>query len=105
MMTDLTLTNRHTMALGTGFWQPEQRELTEPYVDRFFAEILPATAGRTGDMAQRLATWAYPGYAVEQSTVDSTDQVLARDGVPAGLRRALIAARDELRIALRARSR
>jgi aminopeptidase N len=104
MMADETATNRHLEALCRGFWQPEQAELTAPYVSRYFAEILPATAGRSGEFAGRLADWSFPGYAVSAGTVAAAEALLARDDLAAGVRRALATGRDELRIALAARS-
>ncbi|BCJ31990.1 aminopeptidase N [Actinocatenispora sera] len=104
MMTDETLTNRHLEALSRGFWQPEQAELTAPYVPRYFAEILPATAGRSGELAGRLAGWSFPGYAVSATTVAAAETLLARDDLVAAVRRALATGRDETRIALAARS-
>ena len=41
---DATLSNRLVEATADGFWQPEQLELTRPYVARYFAEM-PAMAG------------------------------------------------------------
>jgi len=104
MLTDRTLTNRHLEALARGFWQPEQAELTEPYLDRWFAEILPATAHRSGELAGRLAGWSFPGYAVSAATVRAAEDLLARHDLAPGVRRALATGRDELRIALAART-
>ncbi|BCJ33770.1 aminopeptidase [Actinocatenispora thailandica] len=104
MMHDETLTNRHLEALARGFWQPEQSALTAPYVERYFADILPATADRSGELAGRLAGWSFPGYAVSAGTVAAAEALLARDDLAAGVRRALATGRDELRIALAARS-
>jgi aminopeptidase N len=103
LMTDAGLSNRQIEMLGLGFWQPEQADLTAAYVTRFATGILPAAALRSREMATLLTRVAFPRYAIEQSTVDSVDALLAGD-LDAGVRRALVSARDETRVALRGRA-
>ncbi|MGA8113217.1 MAG: ERAP1-like C-terminal domain-containing protein, partial [Actinocatenispora sp.] len=105
MMTDRSLTNRRIEALGRGFWQPEQRALTAPYVSRFFAEIVPACADRSTEMTSLLATVAYPRFDVDPGTLEAAAALLDRAGLPAALHRAVATHRDELRVALAARDR
>jgi aminopeptidase N len=104
IMTDTTLSNRLVEANAAGFWQPEQEELTESYVERYFAEI-PATAGRrTAWTADQVAKLAFPHYAVAERTRELAAALLARDDLAPGLRRVVTDADDDLRRAWAARS-
>ncbi|GAA4206726.1 aminopeptidase N [Actinocatenispora rupis] len=103
LLTDTDLPNRHSEALARGFWQPEQADLTAPYVARFFAEIVPAAAPRTTEMGWRLVADSFPRYAVAPDTVAATEALLAGD-LTAGVRRGLTEHRDELVVAVRARA-
>ncbi|MEV5690289.1 aminopeptidase N [Micromonospora globbae] len=98
------LSNRLVEATAAGFWQPEQAELTAEYVDRYFADM-PATARRrTAWTAERVASLAYPRYAVAQSTREAAAALLARDDLTPGLRRVVTDADDDMRRALVART-
>ncbi|GIG92799.1 aminopeptidase N [Plantactinospora endophytica] len=102
---DTGLSNRLLEATAAGFWQPEQSELTESYVDRYFAEMPAAAQRRTPWVADRVAALAYPRYAVAARTRELAAALLARDDLPAGLRRVVVDADDDLRQALDARRR
>lgn len=90
-------------AAADGFWQPSQLELTAAYVERYFAEIagMPADRGQTA--AAAIARAAYPRYAIEPSTLELADRLLARADLDDNLRRVLVDQTDDLRIALSAR--
>ncbi|HEY3505340.1 MAG TPA: aminopeptidase N [Actinocatenispora sp.] len=103
LLTDTDLPNRHTQALGRGFWHPEQTELTAGYVPRFFAEIVTAAAPRTTEMGWRLVADAFPRYAIGAETVAASEKLLAGD-LPTGVRRGLMEHRDALVVAVRARA-
>ncbi|MEU5567333.1 aminopeptidase N [Micromonospora musae] len=98
------LSNRLVEAAAEGFWQPEQAELTAPYVDRFFAEMPAAARLRTPWSADRVAGRAFPRYAVAQPTREAAAALLARDDLTPGLRRVVTDADDDLRRALLART-
>ncbi|MEV0157504.1 aminopeptidase N [Micromonospora sp. NPDC050686] len=98
------LSNRLVEAAAEGFWQPEQAELTGPYVERYFAEMPGAARLRTAWVAERVAALAFPRYAVAQPTREAAAALLARDDLTAGLRRAVTDADDDLRRALVART-
>jgi aminopeptidase N len=100
-----TLSNRITQAYADGFWQPEQTALTEEYVDRYFAEIPAATAGRSSWTAERLASGAYPRLAVSARTRRSAAELLAVPGLSATLSRVVLDADDDMARALAARGR
>jgi aminopeptidase N len=101
--TDATLSNRLAEANAAGFWQPEQAELTESYVERYFAEMPATSRLRTAWSADRVAGLAFPRYAVAPRTRELATALLARDDLVPGLRRVVIDADDDLRRALAAR--
>ncbi|MFC5946199.1 ERAP1-like C-terminal domain-containing protein, partial [Micromonospora harpali] len=98
------LSNRLVEAAAQGFWQPEQVELTGPYVERYFADMPAAARRRTPWVADQVAADAYPRYAVAQPTRELAAALLARDDVAPGLRRVVTDADDDLRRALVART-
>ncbi|MFV2125078.1 aminopeptidase N [Micromonospora sp. LOL_013] len=105
IVTDTRLSNRLVEAYAEGFWQPEQTELTAPYVDRYFADLPAATRRRTAWLADRVAESAFPQFAVSERTRAAATAMLARDDLTAGLRRVVTDATDELDRALAARRR
>ncbi|MEU4369103.1 aminopeptidase N [Micromonospora chersina] len=98
------LSNRLVEATAEGFWQPEQAELTAGYVERYFADMPEAARLRTPWTADRVATLAFPRYAVAQPTRDMAAALLARDDLTPGLRRRVVDLDDDLRRALVART-
>ena len=103
--TDARLSNYELYALCEGFWQPEQSELTEPYVARYFREV-PATASiRSGWLAQSAALLSFPVFAVEPSTLALAERTLAGKDLSAGVRRSIVDCTDDLRRALAVRQR
>ncbi|KNX36317.1 aminopeptidase N [Luteipulveratus halotolerans] len=86
--------------LASGFWRVSQRDLLEPYAERYFADV-PAMAGWVGqDALQRLAGLAFPWPLVSTATRDAADAALAQDLTPA-VRRAVVDERSRLDDALR----
>ncbi|MCW2504216.1 MAG: Membrane alanyl aminopeptidase, partial [Actinomycetia bacterium] len=95
---------RLTAATAAGFWHPEQAAVTDPYVERYFAE-LPALAERQGPSAvAQIARAAYPRYAVTPRTLDLAHQMLARDDLDPVFRRITDDATDDLRRSLTCRA-
>jgi aminopeptidase N len=105
IMRDAALPNYELYALAEGFWEPDQRALTDPYVPRYFAEIAATAQLRAGWVVDRLALLAYPWTAVDEATLTATDELLSRSDVPSGIRRSVIDAGDDLRrtVAIRRR--
>ncbi|MER7460184.1 aminopeptidase N [Micromonospora sp. NPDC126480] len=104
VVADTELSNRLVEATAEGFWQPEQAELTAPYVARYFADMPAAARLRTPWVADRIASLAFPRYAVAQTTREAVADLLARDDLTPGLRRRLVDRDDDLRRALVART-
>ncbi|MFG2058876.1 aminopeptidase N [Micromonospora sp. NPDC048930] len=98
------LSNRLVEATAEGFWQPEQAELTAGYVARYFADMPAAARLRTPWTADRVATLAFPRYAVAEPTRELAAALLARDDLTPGLRRRVVDLDDDLRRALVART-
>jgi aminopeptidase N len=95
---------RLLVATAEGFWQPEQDELTEQYVPRYFAQMPAAVARRPAGSSIMLSLAAFPQYAVSARAVSEAEALLARDDVPAQVRRVVVDSVDELRRALAARA-
>ncbi|HET9517539.1 MAG TPA: aminopeptidase N, partial [Actinoplanes sp.] len=90
-------------ATAEGFWQPEQHELTEPYVQRYFAELPDVVSRRSSWLAERLAEQAYPALAVSARTRQYAAELLARPELSAVLRRVVQDQDDDMARALAAR--
>jgi aminopeptidase N len=102
---DAQLSNYEVYALAEGFWQPEQGEVTAPYVDRYFAEIAQTAELRHGWVVAQVAGLAYPRTAVSHTTLGRSDALLARSDLDSGIRRSVVDAADDLRRALASRER
>ncbi|SFC95247.1 aminopeptidase N [Nocardioides terrae] len=89
--------NYEVLAAGAGLWRGGQEALTEPYVDRYFAE-LPGTAKvRSGWVLADAAEAFFPATSISRTTLDKA-LTLAEDPDLAGpLRRRLTDAADQLR--------
>jgi aminopeptidase N len=99
------LSNHLASATMAGFWIASQRELTRPYVDRYFAEIAGIWTSRTFDTAATITQMLFPDGIIEQSTLDKVDAYLAGGNPTPPLRRALAEGRDGLVRALAARAK
>ena len=93
-----------TGAAMSGFHWWVQSDLLEPYVDRYFKQLPTIFDTRDNEFAQRYFSNLFPGYRVEQSTLDQAQAVLDAHGerIPT-LRRQLREAIDDLERAIRCR--
>lgn len=87
-------------ATAEGFFLPEQGELTEPFVQRFFAEINEVARFRMGWSLGQVVLRAFPASASSRVTLDLAECVLASTDLDPGVRRPLIEATDALRRAV-----
>ncbi|GLY01477.1 MULTISPECIES: aminopeptidase N [Actinoplanes] len=101
---DASLSNRLAELTAAGFWQPEQRELLEPYVERYFAEMPAMMRIRSGMSAEKTAGAAYPDVAVSERTRELAAGLLADPRANAILRRVVQDADDDMRRALVSRA-
>jgi aminopeptidase N len=97
---DATVSNRIAESAAAGFWQPEQLPLTEPYVERYFADMPAMMRIRSGFSAERVALLAYPSVVVEARTRQLAAELLDRPDLPTILRRVVTDADDDVRRAL-----
>jgi aminopeptidase N len=104
IMRDPTLSNYQLWSLAEGFWQPEQAELTAPYVERFFAEM-PDAAKLRGDLAlDVLLRFFYPRYAASEQTLELAAALVAREDISLPLQRRVADGTDDLRRVVNARA-
>ena len=91
-------------ALAEGFWQPEQVDITELYIARFFTELLAACQLREEQVAAPMAQALYPRYAATPATLDLAATLLSRGTLPVPVRRKVIDCTDDLRRTIAART-
>ena len=100
------LPNAIQTAIIGGFAHPDQRELLEPYVERYFAMLEQVWASRTNETAQNLVVGLYPTVLADARLLEATDAWLtAAADAPAALRRLVSESRDGVARALRAQAR
>jgi aminopeptidase N len=97
---DITLSMMR--AVINGFHQTDQEPLLEPYVDRYFAEVLPFWERRELDLGLAFTGGMYPRI-YEKRIVRATDDLLSKE-VPPPVRRQLIEAKDETERVIRGRA-
>jgi aminopeptidase N len=86
-------------ATADGFFLPGQEAVTQPYVQRYFAEVGATAEFRHGWALGRTALQAFPRLAVSEETVRLAEATLRTDLADA-LRRELVDSLDQLRRAL-----
>ena len=99
------LPNATFRATLSGFADPDQRSLTEPFRDPYFAVLADIWREWSSDMAQRFVAIGYTICPISQETITITDDYIARTQPPAALRRLLVEGRDDVARALRCRER
>jgi aminopeptidase N len=102
---DESLPNAVQAAIIGGFWNAEQTELCEDYVEKYFEVIGDVWRNRTSEMAQQIVIGLYPTLLVSPRVVERTDLYLQDPDVQPSLRRLLLESRDGVLRALRARAR
>lgn len=99
---DDTLANVTARAIATGFVQPGQAALLQPFSAKYFDAILGVWERRSSEVAQTVVIGLYPSSDVSQEGLDAADRFLAGE-VPPALRRLVIEGRAGVERALRAR--
>jgi len=89
----------------SGFADPDQPELVNPYREKYFAAVTDAWRTWSSAMAQDFAGGAYTVGAISEETVRVTDEYIAATDPPAALRRLLLEGRDDVLRALRCQAR
>jgi aminopeptidase N len=98
-----TMTNALFRATITGFADPDQADLLEPFIDRYFEVVGDIWRTWTSDMAQYFVSLAYP-VAISERIIAITDDYIEREKPPAALRRLLVESRDGVERAVRAQA-
>jgi aminopeptidase N len=89
----------------SGFVDPDQPALVEPYRERYFEVVGDVWRNWSSAMAQDFVSGAYAGCAISLETVEMTDAYIRAEDPPAALRRLLIEGRDDVLRALRCQDR
>jgi aminopeptidase N len=105
LVSDRHLPNWLQRSMLQGFQHPSQTELTAPYAAEYFRVVDDIWEALDSEPAQDFVALAYPSYQVSTETVALTDDWLAREGIPAPLRRLVAEGRDGVVRALRARAK
>ncbi|MGW8061188.1 aminopeptidase N [Streptomyces ziwulingensis] len=97
------LSNYLFTATAQGFWQPEQADLVQDFVPRYYPEAVAVAARRGPAIADAAGRWAFPAHAVDAGNL-RLGQACLRDAEPLpALRRKLTDQLDDLARALRVR--
>jgi aminopeptidase N len=99
------LPNAVFRATLSGFVDPDQRSLIEPFRDRYFDVVGDIWREWSSSMAQWFVSVAYSVCPISQETIAITDDYIARTQPPAALRRLLVEGRDDVARALRCQER
>ncbi|WP_030167582.1 aminopeptidase N [Streptomyces sp. NRRL S-813] len=98
------LSNYLFTATAQGFWQPEQADLVQDYVPRFYEDSVTVAARRGPAIARAAGHWGFPAHAVDTDHL-RLGQACLRDADPVpALRRTLVDQLDDLARALRVRT-
>jgi aminopeptidase N len=100
-----TLTIATFRAVLSGFADPDQPELVNPYRDKYFAVVGDVWRDWSSAMAQDFVSGAYTVCAISEQTVQATDAYVAGSEPAAALRRLLTEGRDDVLRALRCQAR
>jgi aminopeptidase N len=101
---DDELPNAMNEAVIGGFFHPAQTELTEPYVQPYFAVIPDVWERRTSELAQNVVVGLFPD-APSTDVVERAEAFLADPANPPALRRLVAEGRDDTVRSLRGRAR
>jgi aminopeptidase N len=100
---EVDVPNYELEAAGLGMWRVGQEQLTDPYVDRFFAE-LPATVDkRSGWLLAEAAESFFPTTSLTDETLAKAQSLIGDETLDLAIRRRLVDEADELahRLAIR----
>ena len=92
-------------ATASGFFQPTQHDLCEPYAHRYFDDVVATGQFRTGWSLAQSALLAYPYPHTDPEISARAQRCLSQESLESGLRRSLVDRTDALQRAVLARSR
>jgi aminopeptidase N len=99
------LPNTVQAAVINGFSRLLDPALLEPFVERYFAALVPVWSQRTNEMASQIAAGLYPALLAGPALLERTDRWLAEVDAEPALRRLVVEARDGVVRALKAQER
>jgi aminopeptidase N len=88
--------NYELEAAGLGLWQGGQESLTEPYVDRYFADLPDTVRVRSGWMLADAAEYFFPATSLDDETLARAQALIADPSLDLSLRRRLADEADRL---------
>jgi aminopeptidase N len=91
-------------AIASGFHRVDQMGLLSAFVQPYFDSLMQVWESYDVDEAISITQLMYPRAVITQEVVDATDAALAREDLPAPLRRALLESQDAIKRALRAQA-
>jgi aminopeptidase N len=100
---DDALANITTRSIISGFVQPGQGELLQPFGAKYFATISGIWQRRSSEVAQTVVVGLYPSWDISDTGIAAADEFLADSGLPAALRRLVLEGRAGIERSLRAR--
>ncbi|WP_328909597.1 aminopeptidase N [Streptomyces sp. NBC_00234] len=103
MFTDDSLSNYLFTATAQGFWQPEQAELVQDYVSRYYPDATALAVRRGPAIAEAAGRYAFPATTVDAESLALGTRALDDQALIPALRRKLIDQLDDLRRALAVR--
>ena len=104
-LTEGELTLAMFRAMLSGFADPDQPALVEPYREKYFQVVGDLWRNWSSAMAQDFASGAYTACAISRETAEMTDAYIRDANPPAALRRLLTEGRDDILRALRCQDR
>ncbi len=99
------LPNAVQEAVIGGFGRVNDLALLEPYVEPYFAALVPVWKSRTNEMASQIAVGLYPAQLASPALLERTERWLTEAGAEPALKRLVVEGRDGVARALRAQAR
>ena len=103
MIEDDTLANITARSIITGFAQPGQSGVLQPFTRRYFEAIPGVWERRSSEVAQTVVVGLYPSWDISEAALDAAGEFLGGE-VPPALRRLVLEGRAGVERSLRARA-
>jgi aminopeptidase N len=93
---EVNLPNYELEAVGVGFWRGGQEELTDPYVERYFADLPDTVNVRSGWVLADTAEHFFPRTSLTRETLARCQALIADGDLDLSVRRRLVDEADTL---------
>jgi aminopeptidase N len=90
------LPNYELEAVGLGFWRAGQEALTDPYVERYFADVPETVRVRSGWVLADAAEHFFPRTSLTRETLARAEALIADGDLDLSIRRRLVDEADNL---------